>query len=67
MTNMRKMPSVEGRMRTMRNSTVKQDTSVLFRDIKESVKGKDSSVEGCRGQPLSEVPRLVTHTASPWL
>lgn len=67
MTNVWKVPSVEGRMRTMRNGTVKQDTSVFIRGIKESVKQKDSNVEGCRGQPLSEVPRLVTHTASPWL
>lgn len=53
MTNVRKVPSVEGRMRTMRNSTVKQDTSVFIRGIKESVKGKDSNVEGCSQRPPS--------------
>lgn len=53
-TNLRKVSlQREEEMRTMRNNAIKQDTSVLIRGNKESVKEKDSNVESCRGQLLS--------------
>lgn len=37
----------------MRNDTIKQDTSLFMRGIKDSVKEKDGNAESCRGQLLS--------------
>jgi len=64
---------LEEETETLRNDAIKQDTSVLIRDIKQLVKEKDSNVESSRGQPLSANSRgsqaggmwLVRHHATP--